>query len=57
MQALKINVSKSEEISLLTKEDFPSEIHAKNSVDFLGHTLSVENVSIKEKSLMKIKNN
>lgn len=52
---VKINASKSEGISLLTKEDFPSEIHAKNSVDFLGYTLSVESVSIKEKSLMKIK--
>jgi hypothetical protein len=52
---VKINASKSEGISLLTKEDFPSEISAKSSVDFLGYTLSVENVSIKEKSLQKIK--
>ncbi|RJE70730.1 RNA-dependent DNA polymerase [Pseudoalteromonas sp. MSK9-3] len=52
---VKINASKSEGISLLTKEDFPSEISAKSSVDFLGYTLSVENVSIKDKSLEKIK--
>jgi len=52
---VKINASKSEGISLLTKEDFPSEISAKSSIDFLGYTLSVENVSIKEKSLQKIK--
>jgi hypothetical protein len=44
---VKINASKSEGISLLIKEDFPSERHAKNSVDFLGYTLSVESVSIK----------
>lgn len=52
---VKINASKSEGISLLTKEDFPSEISAKSSVDFLGYTLSVESVSIKDKSLEKIK--
>jgi RNA-directed DNA polymerase len=52
---VKINAAKSEGISLLTKADFPSEISAKSNVDFLGYTLSVENVSIKEKSLNKIK--
>lgn len=53
---VKINAAKSEGISLLTKEGLPSEISAKkSSLDFLGYTLSVENVSIKEKSVLKIK--
>lgn len=52
---VKINAAKSEGISLLTKEDFPSEISAKSSLDFLGYTLSVDNVSIKDKSVLKIK--
>jgi len=53
---VKINPSKSDGISLLTKEGLPAEISAKNSLDFLGYTLSVENVSIKDKSVKKFKN-
>lgn len=52
---VKINAAKSEGISLLTKEGFPSEILAKCSLDFLGYTLSVNKVSIKKKSERKIK--
>ncbi|HEQ3500456.1 hypothetical protein JMJ85_05475 [Salmonella enterica subsp. diarizonae] len=52
---IKINPKKSEGISLLTKKGLPSEITSKNNLDFLGYTLSVENVSIKEKSVKKIK--
>lgn len=52
---VKINSSKSEGISLLTKDGLPSEIVAKTSLDFLGYTLSVDNVSIKNKSIDKIK--
>lgn len=52
---VKINAAKSGGISLLTKEDLPSEIVAKNSLDFLGYTLSVDKVSIKDKSVKKIK--
>ncbi len=52
---VKINPKKSEGISLLTKEGLPSEITSKNNLDFLGYTLSVDKVSIKEKSVKKIK--
>ena len=52
---VKINHSKSEGISLLTKEGLPSEIVAKTTLDFLGYSLSVDTVSIKDKSLRKIK--
>ncbi|AQP37185.1 reverse transcriptase domain-containing protein [Vibrio anguillarum] len=52
---VKINAAKSDGISLLTKEGLPSEISAKSSLDFLGYTLSVDNVSIKDKSVLKVK--
>lgn len=52
---VKINTAKSEGISLLTKEGFRSEITAKTSLDFLGYSLSVDKVSIKQKSVKKIK--
>ncbi len=39
----------------MTKEGFPSEIKPKHSLDFLGYTLSVDKVSIKDKSVKKIK--
>lgn len=51
---IRINPTKSEGISLLTKEGLPSEIVAKTNVDFLGYSLSVDKVSIKEKSLKNI---
>lgn len=51
---VKINPTKSEGISLLTKDGLPSEIVAKTSLDFLGYSLSVDKVSIKEKSVKKI---
>ncbi|WP_421331048.1 reverse transcriptase domain-containing protein [Aeromonas veronii] len=52
---VKINPTKSEGISLLTKKGLPSEIVAKTSLNFLGYCLSVDNVSIKDKSVKKIK--
>lgn len=52
---IKINPNKSDGISLLTKDGHPAEIAAKTSLDFLGYTLSVDNVSIKNKSIQKIK--
>lgn len=52
---VKINADKSAGISLLTKEGFPAELSSKSSLDFLGYTLSVDHVSIKEKSIQKIK--
>jgi len=51
---VKINPTKSEGISLLTKDGLPSEMVAKTSLDFLGYCLSVGKVSIKEKSVKKI---
>jgi len=51
---VKINAAKSEGISLLTKEGLPSEIVAKSKLNFLGYSLSVEKVAIKDKSLKKI---
>lgn len=51
---VKINPTKSEGISLLTKDGLPSEIVAKTSLDFLGYSLSVDKVSIKDKSVKKI---
>jgi hypothetical protein len=51
---VKINAAKSEGISILTKDGLPSEIVAKTSLNFLGYSLSVDKVAIKEKSLKKI---
>ena len=52
---VKINPRKSEGISLLTKPGLPSEIHSKTNLEFLGYSLSVETVSIKKVSILKIK--
>lgn len=52
---VKINPTKSEGISLLTKDGLPSEIVAKTSLNFLGYCLAVDKVSIKDKSVKKIK--
>ncbi|MBK5479395.1 RNA-dependent DNA polymerase [Pseudomonas sp. TH21] len=51
---VKINVTKSEGISLLTKDGLPSEIVAKTRLNFLGYALSVDKISIKDTSLKKI---
>lgn len=52
---VKINPAKSEGISVLTKDGFPAEISSKINLNFLGYSLSVDKVSIKEKSVKKIK--
>ncbi|WP_220377700.1 reverse transcriptase domain-containing protein, partial [Serratia marcescens] len=52
---VKINPTKSDGICLLTKKGLPSEIESKNSLSFLGYEISVDNVSIKDKSVSKIK--
>ncbi|WP_077927535.1 reverse transcriptase domain-containing protein [Wohlfahrtiimonas populi] len=52
---VKINLAKSSGISLLTKPGFPSEIESKVNLDFLGYSLSVDKISIKSRSLLKIK--
>ena len=50
-----INLAKSEGISTLHKPNFPAEFNSKESFDFLGYKLSVGKVSIKEKSVLRIK--
>jgi hypothetical protein len=53
---VKINVGKSDGISLLTREGLPSELKSvKHKVDFLGYSISVDHLSIKEISVKKIK--
>lgn len=52
---IRINISKSDGINLLSKPNLHSEISSKNSLDFLGYALSVDKVSIKKKSVEKIK--
>ncbi len=51
-----INAKKSDGISLLTREDLPTEIKStKTNIDFLGYSISVNSVAIKDASLKKIK--
>jgi len=53
---VEINFDKSHGISLLTKKDMPNEFpNYKNYIDFLGYSLSGDNISIKEQSVIKIK--
>ena len=53
---ININVGKSDGISLLTRKGFPAELkNVKHQIDFLGYSISVDNVSIKEHSVRKIK--
>lgn len=50
-----INPKKSHGISLLSKEGFPSEIKSKESFDFLGYSVGISKVSIKQTSERHIK--
>lgn len=51
-----INYTKSDGISLLTKKGLPTELsNIKFSMDFLGYSISVDSVSIKENKVKKIK--
>jgi RNA-directed DNA polymerase len=52
---IKINPKKSDGISLLTRKGLPTEISSKVYLDFLGYSLSVDEISIKESSVRKIK--
>lgn len=53
---IEINYNKSEGISLLQKKSMPSEFNNnKEFVEFLGYKISTEKISIKDKSLEKIK--
>lgn len=56
LTGISINAKKSDGISLLTKEDLPAELkNTKTNIDFLGYSISVDAVSIKEDSVKKIK--
>lgn len=53
---IKINLKKSDGISLLSKEGFPSELsNVKTGIEFLGYEISVDKISIKKSSVLKIK--
>ena len=53
---VELNLVKSDGISLLTSSDMNSELASKKeSIDFLGYTITNEKISIKEKSEKKIK--
>lgn len=52
---ISINAKKSDGISLLTKEDLPAELKStKTNIEFLGYSISVNSVSIKDASIKKI---
>jgi retron-type reverse transcriptase len=54
--SVKVNLKKSDGISMLCHKDMPVEFtNRKESVDFLGYSISVEAVSIKQKSVKRIK--
>lgn len=53
---VRINVAKSAGISLLAKKGMPSEMTSKTGFDFLGYSLSVGAVSIKNSAVARIKN-
>ncbi|WP_031437748.1 reverse transcriptase domain-containing protein [Methylobacter tundripaludum] len=50
-----INAKKSDGISLLAREGLPTEITSKREFNFLGYSVAVSKVSIKEKSEKRIK--
>ena len=51
-----INTKKSDGISLLTKEEFPTEFkNTKTRIEFLGYSISANSISIKEASVKRIK--
>lgn len=54
-----INAEKSDGISLLKKEEYSksefTQTSTKSSVDFLGYSICVDNISFREKSIVKIK--
>lgn len=50
-----INAKKSDGISLLAKDGLPAEIASKSHFDFLGYSIAVENVSVRQQTIQKIK--
>jgi hypothetical protein len=49
------NFLKSKGVSLLSPEGMPTEITSQNSLDYLGYTISQTNLSIRQKSVIRIK--
>ena len=50
-----INAKKSDGINLLTKEGSANEISSKNHFEFLGYSIGCDKISIKEKTIKRIK--
>lgn len=50
-----INVKKSDGISLLAKDGLAAEIASKSSFNFLGYAIGVDHVSIRDKTIQRIK--
>lgn len=50
-----INVKKSGGISLLARDGLAAEIASKSSFDFLGYSIGVDRVSVREKTVKRIK--
>lgn len=50
-----INVKKSGGISLLARDGLAAEIASKSSFDFLGYAIGVDRVSVREKTIKRIK--
>lgn len=50
-----INVKKSDGISLLSKDGLAAEIASKSSFNFLGYAIGVDRVSIRDKTVQRIK--
>ncbi|CAB1370879.1 reverse transcriptase domain-containing protein [Denitratisoma oestradiolicum] len=50
-----INVKKSDGISLLAKDGLAAEIASKSSFNFLGYAIGVDRVSIRDKTIQRIK--
>lgn len=50
-----INIKKSGGISLLAREGLAAEIASKSSFDFLGYSIGVDHVSVRSKTIQRIK--
>lgn len=50
-----INIKKSDGISLLSKDGLAAEISSKSSFNFLGYAIGVDRVSVRDKTIQRIK--
>lgn len=53
--SIKINTAKSAGINLLKRKGLPAEMTSKEKIDFLGYSLSLGSVSIKDSAVAKLK--